>query len=599
MLSVRSYFLLINLVAFLPTIAAQSPGMDSLYALYAHAKGDSQKLEAAFAICSALEMPQTDELKELLDATEYLAKEVMGGKMAVRWDGFRGNWYFGLGDVENAYHIAMDCARKFKAMNDTLLQGESLFLAGTALAEFNPKAAIGILEEAFDIAKAIQYLELQANCLTNLAYALDMAGLDMTEQYYSTLLASLETCKKMDFLEGILINNFNLVEYHCGKGEFEKAKNCIAEMRQYLKGSDDELSLAYPMVSEGNVLKAEGKLEAALPKIEAGFYLMKEHNIWDGQWELYPILIDLYKQTGRFEKAFSFLENYQVMKDSMISLEKSKAVQNLQTRYETEKKEAKIAIQQADLARSRQEKWALAAGLALLGGLSVLFWRQRRKTQAVNLELAASNEQIAQKNQKLDLLMRELHHRVKNNLQLVSSLLRLQSRQIGDENAAAAIKAGQLRVEAMSLIHQRLYRTEGISLVNMEEFTQDLLEKIAFAFGFQLEALDSVVAFDPIELDVDKAMPMSLVLNELITNSFKYAFANTSRPAIQVTLSKDGDKMRLHYADNGDGFPDNPSSAASFGSKLIASLCGQLGGQPRTWSDRGANFELVFGGGEV
>lgn len=586
-------FLICFAIAALPLTAQQSL-LDSLYASFAQAKTDSAKLEAAFAMFDGLDMNQTDEMKAILDTTEHWAKEVVGGNMAVRWESHRGSWHYGLGDMENTYRIAMDCARKFKAMNDTSHHCEALFLAGTALSEFNPKAAIDIMEEAVAIAKSLNNDQMLANCLTNLGYALEMADLNRTERYASTMEASLLVCKKMDFLQGILINNYNLVEYYCSQRQFGKARERIAEMERYLVGSEDEEALAFPIVSEGNVLMAEGKLEAALPMIEQGFFTMKRLGIWDGQWELYPVLIDLYKKTGRYQQAFEFLENYEAMQDSMISLEKSKTVQNLQTRYETEKKEAQIAAQQADLARSQKEKWGLAAGLAMLSGLAFLFWRQRRKTQAANLELAASNQEIAQKNQKLDLLMRELHHRVKNNLQLVSSLLRLQSRQVGDETASAAIKAGQLRVEAMSLIHQRLYREEGITLVNMQEFTNDLVEKIAFAFGHRLEEMDVKIQFQPTDLDVDKAMPMSLILNELLTNSFKYAFGETARPRLQISLVQQGEMLLFHYADNGPGLPENAGGTGSFGSKLMASLSGQLGGQARQWNEGGARFELVF-----
>lgn len=588
------YILLLPFVFCITTSTAQSAKMDSLYAVFSNAKTDSAKLMAAFLVMDQIPMGQGSEYQRWLDTTAQEAQRLASQPIGVQWMLHLADWHHNLGDMEDSYRIAMDCAKRFRALGDTTLACRSLFMAGTALSEFNPKAAIEVMEEAVLLSQKIKHDGLIARCLTNLAYALEMAGMNKTVRYQKTLESALEVFKKTQDVEGILINNFNLVEYHSAHGNYELAKQRIGEMQQYLAGLDDEVLLAYPIVSEGTVLRAQGNLEAALPKYEHGFYLMRENGIWDGQWELYPILIDLYKKTGKYEQAVSFMEGYQTMKDSMISLEKNKTVQNLQTRYETEKKEARIAAQQADLARSRMEKWALGIGLLLLGGLSVLFWRQRRKTQAANIELAASNTQIQQKNQKLDLLMRELHHRVKNNLQLVSSLLRLQSRQMGDENAAAAIKAGQLRVEAMSLIHQRLYREEGGSMVNMQDFSQDLLEKIAFAYGHRLDGLDCTVQFNPQELDVDQAMPLSLILNELITNSFKYAFGNTGRPHVRLQLDRLGEKLRLHYADNGCGLPDNPVDTASFGSKLITSLSGQLGGQARQWNEGGANFELEF-----
>lgn len=575
-------------------LTAQSVNFDSLHSVFAQAKTDSAKLKAALAIAGQLGMEQTNLQKRWLDTVAQEAARFETQTIGVEWKLHLADWHHNLGDMENSYRIAIDCAERFRALGDSALACRSLFMAGTALSEFNPTAALDVMEEALGLARTLNNEGLVARCLTNLGYALEMAGFNETERYRKTMEAALEVFKKQDDLEGILITNYNLVEYYSAHGQFERARQRIGEMRRYLASSDDEVSLAYPTVSEGNVLIAEGKLEAALPKLEAGFYLMRKHQIWDGQWELYPILIDLYKKTGRYQQAVEFIEGYEVMKDSIISLEKNKTVQNLQTRYETEKKEAQIAVQQADLSRSQKEKWVLAGGLALLSGLSVLFWRQRRKTQAANLELEASNEQIKQKNQKLDLLMRELHHRVKNNLQLVSSLLRLQSKQINDEGASAAIKAGQLRVEAMSLIHQRLYREEGITLVNMQEFTMDLVEKIAFAFGHSLETFDHEIDFNPADLDVDKAMPLSLILNELLTNSFKYAFGETSRPSVKISLSALSEKLRLHYSDNGIGFPPEAARSSAFGSKLISSLSGQLGGEASQWNDGGAHFELAF-----
>ncbi|MBK8565379.1 MAG: sensor histidine kinase [Saprospiraceae bacterium] len=87
---------------------------------------------------------------------------------------------------------------------------------------------------------------------------------------------------------------------------------------------------------------------------------------------------------------------------------------------------------------------------------------------------------------------------------------------------------------------------------------------------------------------------MSLILNELLTNSFKYAFGETARPGLEISLVQQGDKLRFHYADNGPGLPKNADGTGSFGAKLIASLSGQLGGQARQWNEGGARFELVF-----
>lgn len=588
------YILVFCLTTALQALAAQPVPFDSLYAEYARAKSDSAKLLTSFEIIQHLEEYQLDEQKKWLDTTAILVAQKPKGSLAYQRQVYLANWCRMSGDYQTGYELAIDCAQRFEEIGDTYFQCVALFEAGSSLAEFNPAAAIEVLKEAVGLSQALGDEPLTVRCLTNLGYAMKLADLAQTDDYRQTLLSSLEVAQKIGDRDMILANHFNLVEYCLAKGFFEQARQSVTAMRNALESEEEALFFAYPLVAEGNILLAEGRPAQALKNYEKCWQLLEEYGIVDGRFELYPAIIKAYAAVGNYEKAFQFSEGFQLMKDSILTVEKNRAIQNLQTRYETDKKEAQIAAQQADLIRSRREKWLLASGLALLGGLSILFWRQRQKTRLINFQLTDSNKQIAQKNQKLDLLMRELHHRVKNNMQLVSSLLRLQSRQVGDESAAAAIRAGQLRVEAMSLIHQRLYRGEGVSLVNMQEFVHDLVEKIAFTFGHHPDDIDLSIDFQPTDLDVDKAMPISLILNELLTNSFKYAFGETARPAIFIRLSKQGEKLRFHYADNGPGLPDVPTPSSSFGTKLIASLSGQIGGQARQWKANGAHFEVVF-----
>lgn len=589
-----SHFICLLFCSAIPEFFFAQSNLDSLYTVFAQAKTDSAKLEASFVIIQQFEDYKLDEQKKWVDTTAEIAARMPTHHLAYLRRLYLANWHRGIGNFEEGYQLSMQAAKKFKEFRDTLNQCIALFEAGTSLAEFNPKAAINVLKEAVGLSRELENEHLAARCLTNLGYAMEMAKLNTTEEYRTTMEAALEVFKKNGDMDGILVTNFNLVEYHVAKGQLERARQCIADIQKAMEGNTNELFLVYPLVCEANVLMAEGRVNKALPNYEAAWEMLGKYGIIDGKLELYPDMIDAYEAAGDFKNAFKFSKEFQMLKDSMVSLEKNKTVQNLQTRYETEKKEARITAQQADLTRSTKEKWMLGAGLVLLAGLAGLFWQQRHKTQVANLELAVSNEEIQLKNQKLDLLMRELHHRVKNNLQLVSSLLRLQSRQINDEGASAAIKAGQLRVEAMSLIHQRLYREEGITLVNMQEFTIDLVEKIAFAFGHSMETFSQEIDFHPADLDVDKAMPISLILNELLTNSFKYAFAQTPHPAIRISLRALGEKLRLHYADNGAGLPAEAARSSAFGSKLITSLSGQLDGEPRQWNEGGANFELVF-----
>ena len=171
--------------------------------------------------------------------------------------------------------------------------------------------------------------------------------------------------------------------------------------------------------------------------------------------------------------------------------------------------------------------------------------------------------------------MKELHHRVKNNLQIVSSLLNLQSYRLKDEESKAAIKESQLRVQAMSLIHQRLYQVQNVSMVNFKFYINDLAEMLMKAYGYSPDDFDLQVNIEKELLDVDTVMPLSLLVNEVITNAFKYAYRGIQRPLLKIGLKQDARQLYLSIADNGPGMPTGINSNG-FGKQLVKALTKQL-----------------------
>ena len=199
--------------------------------------------------------------------------------------------------------------------------------------------------------------------------------------------------------------------------------------------------------------------------------------------------------------------------------------------------------------------------------------------------------------QQIRLLMKELHHRVKNNLQIVSSLLSLQSFRIKDKMASDAVKEGQLRIEAMSLIHQRLYTTDNITEVNIKEYITDLSESLMQAYGFAKNEFDLELQVSNELMNVDKAIPLSLIINELITNAFKYAFTKDSLPKLYVELKRKEGAMMLTIKDNGKGIDIDAwttQKGNSFGKELIQTFTKQLNGNIYINAESGTTFKISF-----
>ena len=264
------------------------------------------------------------------------------------------------------------------------------------------------------------------------------------------------------------------------------------------------------------------------------------------------------------------LEAYLVNHDSVSNAAKFQAVEDISARYETEKKEILIAEQQEAIRQGRIRLGLIAGMLVLAVGVGGLLFRLTR--------------QLRKRNKEKEFLIKEIHHRVKNNLQVLSSLLHLQSRHIKDETALDAVREGQNRVDAMSLIHQKLYMGDNLAAVEMRDYLHNLGDTLLDSFGLEDERIKIIYHLSPLRLDVDTAIPLGLIVNELVTNSLKYAFPDGRQGLIEISLwQNEQGKLCLRVADNGVGKAGAPvlKTSTSFGSNLVEILSKKLKGKPQ------------------
>ena len=229
--------------------------------------------------------------------------------------------------------------------------------------------------------------------------------------------------------------------------------------------------------------------------------------------------------------------------------------------------------------------------LLLLAGL-LFFYRKRQQR---NQELLRLNNQLDAKNQQNELLLKEIHHRVKNNLEMVKSLIALQSARLEDSATKDAMIASQNRVQSMGIIHQKLYQGENLGSVEMKDYFLNLSEGVLDSF----DAEDQVTVeclMDQLELDIDTAVPIGLIVNELLTNALKYAFPEDAPGTINTSLLRpDDDTLTLTVADNGVGkVAETAPQGTGFGSQLIQLLTQQLNGHMREESNDGMRVFFRF-----
>jgi two-component sensor histidine kinase len=239
------------------------------------------------------------------------------------------------------------------------------------------------------------------------------------------------------------------------------------------------------------------------------------------------------------------------------------------------------------LKKERATKWGFAtgAGLLLLSGIAILAMYRRQRS---------ANSIISRQSADLEVLMKEIHHRVKNNLQVVSSLLDLQSHTITDTQASAAVKEGKNRVQSMALIHQNLYSEGNIKGIKVKEYIQNLVQTLCDSYNITNDKVKVSANIDDLNLDVDTMIPLGLVLNELVSNSFKYAFTEDKKGTLDILLEEKDDKLHLMVSDNGIGFPAdmNIKSAKSFGLKMIRAFAQKLKASLDIYNNNGAVVEM-------
>jgi len=206
-----------------------------------------------------------------------------------------------------------------------------------------------------------------------------------------------------------------------------------------------------------------------------------------------------------------------------------------------------------------------------------------------------SEQRIAQQLAEKEILLREIHHRVKNNLQVISSLLYFQASQSDDERVTLLFNESRDRVQAMALVHETLYESGNLGRVDFARYIQSLVSSISASY-LSSKPIDIITKVEAPSLDIQQAMPCGLITSELVTNAFKYAFPKQNRGTIRVTLTTDSKGlMRLCIADDGIGMcPSDVATPSTLGLRLVRALSEQIGGSVDLNVDAGTEFSIVF-----
>jgi PAS domain S-box-containing protein len=205
-------------------------------------------------------------------------------------------------------------------------------------------------------------------------------------------------------------------------------------------------------------------------------------------------------------------------------------------------------------------------------------------------------EQLKQSVKEKKVLLEEIHHRVKNNLAIISGMLQLQAFEAENEEIRNALNDGQLRIQSIGIVHELLYQSENFVDISFEEYISKLIETIKNTLPFNHQHIDVEVDTGDVLLDINQAIPTAILINELVTNAYKHAFDDNRSGTIEILLKKSDQEISIIVRDDGKGLPEDFSVGdhASIGMNLIETLTNQLDGELFYTSDRGTEFKVVF-----
>ena len=357
-------------------------------------------------------------------------------------------------------------------------------------------------------------------------------------------------------------------------------------------------NLCESKIHMGEILIKLKRYDEAIAQLKDVFSFEEHESLYQEE-RAYSLLAEAHEKKGDFRSALATFKDYKTMTDSIYSRESIEIIAEKDALYNQQKKDAEIAllnkeneISETRLSRSKAIMTISLIGLALLAIAAIALMR-------LNKKIKTKNETITKALKDRELLLHETHHRVKNNLQMISSLLNLQSKYVDDDKVLEVLQNGRNRVQSMAILHKNLYVGNDLNMVNIQDYFEGLVHSILNSYNKSEHEVELRVDAKDVFMDVESVIPLGLIANELVTNSLKHAFNEdlNEKPAIDIEMDEDESNYILKVKDNGIGIKDDiikKGKPESFGQRLIASLTKKLKAKINVSNVSGTEVAIVL-----
>ncbi len=388
--------------------------------------------------------------------------------------------------------------------------------------------------------------------------------------------------------------NINIALAQLRLGNFNLALHEINDVIKFYEESNNITGLMEALSIRGEIFLKKRLYKKAISDCEKTQNLAISRNNLEIQEDACLCLSKANESLGNYKESLNYFKKYKTVKDSIFNEKNIKKITQLQMKHDYDKE---IELREMKIALTKKENKAtvrlLVFGIVSLVLISGLLFRLYYMRKKANDALREKNKMISETLAINKLLFKETHHRVKNNLQIISSLLNMQSKFLTDEKSKEIISDSQNRIKSMSLIHQKLYQEKNITAIETTEYFTELINSLSHSYGIDYKKVEMKISIENMFLDVDTAIPLGLILNELISNAFKHG-VDKENGKFLLEFSRKEDYLWVKIKDDGKGIPENfdVKTSKSYGMKLIQTLSRKLKADIQFINDNGLTIIL-------
>lgn len=462
--------------------------------------------------------------------------------------------------------------------------------------------AVQFFHQSLELKKAIKDTQGIINTYLNIGSCFQYSKNYDSAYYYANATEALaRQANKPDDVTGAICNKGTALK---GLKKLTAAEPLLQQALNTARSNNNTSIVLTCTQGLGDIYFEQQQFAKALELYKQGAAIAAAGGRWKEQLAtFYENIANCFASLQQYNEAFTYSKYYKNLRDTLLNEENSRHINEMNALYETDQKQKQILQLNDDVTRGnmanersiKERNYLLLSSLLLLVLLVVIvisYRNSRKKTQQLNEQNAVIEKALADK----EVLLKEIHHRVKNNMQIVSSILDLQSVSSKDAQAAEAMREGKNRVQSMALIHQNLYQHDNLKGINARDYIGQLLIHLQDSYNIPAVSVKISTAIDDLNIDLDTMIPIGLMMNELITNVFKYAVPNTPNPELDIALQQKENILYLKVKDNGPGFADTEDVkiTKSFGLKMVRAFAQKLKASLNVENSNGALVELFI-----